>query len=39
VDNFSQYFYICGPSGFEDNLIDSLVGLGADKEKFVVEEW
>ncbi len=39
IDNFSQYFYICGPSGFEDNLTKALLDLGASEGKIVVEKW
>jgi hypothetical protein len=39
VDNTDQYFYICGPSGFEEDLRRSLLGLGAEKEKVIIEEW
>jgi hypothetical protein len=39
INNFDQYFYICGPSTFEEDITNSLISLGADKEKIVIEEW
>jgi len=39
VNDFNQYFYVCGPSGFENNITDALRALGAYEEKIVVEEW
>jgi ferredoxin-NADP reductase len=39
VKDFNKYFYICGPSGFEDNITESLIKLGANREKIIVEEW
>jgi ferredoxin-NADP reductase len=39
INNFDQYFYICGPNGFEEDITEDLVSLGADVNKIVVEEW
>jgi ferredoxin-NADP reductase len=39
VSDFNQYFYICGPSGFENDITKALKELGADGNKIVVEEW
>lgn len=39
VDNFNQYFYICGPSNFEKDITEALEKLGANEEKIIVEEW
>jgi hypothetical protein len=39
LDDFNQYFYICGPSGFEDDITKALVSLGAKNDKIIVEEW
>jgi hypothetical protein len=39
VKDYNQYFYACGPSGFEDNMIDILISLGAKKDKIIIERW
>lgn len=39
IKDFDQYFYICGPSGFEDDITADLIELGASREKIVIEEW
>ena len=39
VKNFDQYFYICGPGGFEKDISSILLELEASNEKIVIEEW
>jgi ferredoxin-NADP reductase len=39
IDNYDQYFYICGPSGFEKDIVKALNELGVDSGNIVVEEW
>ncbi len=39
IKDFNQYFYICGPSGFEESLISDLVLLGVNRENIIIEEW
>lgn len=38
IDNFSQYFYICGPDPMVKSVEKTLIELGADKGKIVVEQ-
>lgn len=38
IKDFDCYFYICGPTGFVDNIKNILVKLGVSKDKLVVEE-
>lgn len=38
INNFSQYFYICGPLPMLEKLEESLLALGADKNKIVKED-
>lgn len=38
VDNFDQYFYICGPEKFVSDLQDILKKLGAAESKIVIEK-
>jgi ferredoxin-NADP reductase len=37
IDNFSQYFYICGPDAMIESISGILQNLGVDKDKIVVE--
>ena len=37
IDNFSQYFYICGPDAMIESISVILQNLGVDKDKIVVE--
>ena len=39
IKNFNQYFYICGPSIFEKDIIQSLITLGVDNERIVSGGW
>lgn len=39
INVFDQYFYICGPSGFENDISEALKDLGADENKIIIEEW
>jgi len=39
VDDFNQFFYICGPSNFERDIIKSLADLGVKEEQIVMERW
>ena len=38
VDDFSQYFYVCGPPEMVESLEKTLKGLGAVKERIITEE-
>ena len=39
INDFSQYFYICGPKPMIESIKDMLQKLGADKEKLVLDEF
>lgn len=39
VKDFNQYFYICGPDAMVDELEQTLIGLGVEKEKVVREQF
>jgi ferredoxin-NADP reductase len=39
LKDFTSYFYICGPSGFENDITEALLELGAKEERIIVEEW
>jgi hypothetical protein len=39
IKDVNQYFYACGPLGFEDTMIEDLTSLGADRNKIIIEEW
>jgi ferredoxin-NADP reductase len=39
VEDFSRYFYICGPDAMVEDLKQLLLKLGAAKEKVVIEEF
>ena len=39
INDFSQYFYICGPKPMIESVKNILQKLGADKEKIVVDEF
>ena len=38
VRDIAQYFYVCGPDGFIDSVVDSLISLGVVGDKIVVED-
>jgi ferredoxin-NADP reductase len=38
INSFNQYFYICGPLPMLEKLEESLLALGADKNKIVKED-
>lgn len=38
INQFNKYFYICGPPAFVSDIKNTLIKLGADKNKIVVEE-
>lgn len=38
VDDFSTYFYVCGPPAMVSDVSDALVKLGASKDKIITEE-
>lgn len=38
INDFGQYFYICGPDKFVNDLKEILVNLGADIESLVIEK-
>ncbi|BAM04990.1 ferredoxin reductase domain-containing protein [Phycisphaera mikurensis] len=35
IGSFDQYFYLCGPPGFSEDLRPVLLGLGAPEEKII----
>jgi ferredoxin-NADP reductase len=39
INDFSQYFYVCGPDAMVESIHDLLVRLGADKAKVVIEQF
>ena len=39
INNFSQYFYICGPDAMIESVKGMLQNLGVNKEKIVIEEF
>jgi len=39
IDNFSQYFYLCGPDPMVEALQRDLLALGADPKKVIVEQF
>ncbi len=36
VPHFDQYFYVCGPGTFPDDLKTNLIEIGADPEKVII---
>lgn len=38
IDDFDQHFYVCGPDGFMEVVMDSLKELGADPQALVFEQ-
>jgi len=39
INDLSQYFYVCGPDPMVEGIHRLLLGLGADKEKVVIEQF
>ncbi|MEO6550244.1 MAG: FAD-binding oxidoreductase [Ferruginibacter sp.] len=39
IDNFSQYFYLCGPDAMVENIYRHLTKLGADKTTIIIEQF
>lgn len=39
IQNFSQYFYICGPDPMVEGISSALLNIGVDKEKIVIEQF
>jgi ferredoxin-NADP reductase len=39
INDFSQFFYICGPDAMVEGIHRLLLGLGADKERLVIEQF
>jgi propane monooxygenase reductase component len=39
IDNFSQYFYLCGPDPMVDGIQRSLAKLGVDAKYIIVEQF
>jgi len=39
VQDFSQYFYICGPDPMVEAVQGALISLGAEKEKVIIEQF
>ncbi|CAN5621302.1 hypothetical protein BH11BAC3_BH11BAC3_01900 [soil metagenome] len=37
IDDFSQYFYLCGPDAMVENIHQQLIKLGADKATIIIE--
>ncbi len=35
IDDFTGYFYVCGPPGFVESIKKNLVGLGVSEEKII----
>jgi ferredoxin-NADP reductase len=38
VEDFNQYFYICGPEKFVEDISDTLKNLGVKEDKIVIEK-
>ncbi len=38
VNDFSQYFYVCGPEKFVSDIAELLLGLGAEADLLVIEK-
>lgn len=38
ITDFSKYFYICGPTSFVESIKKSLIELGINQEKIIVEK-
>lgn len=39
INNFSQYFYICGPDAMVEGVSKELENLGVNKDKIVIEQF
>ncbi len=39
IEDFSQYFYICGPDPMIDSIKTILLNIGAEKDKIVIEQF
>jgi ferredoxin-NADP reductase len=39
IDNFDQYFYICGPDAMVEDMHQDLLKIGAKEEKIVIEQF
>lgn len=39
IDDWSQYFYVCGPPEMVESLVETLKKLGAVSEKIITEEF
>lgn len=39
IEDFSQYFYICGPDAMMTGLAKDLEALGADNDKIIIEQF
>lgn len=39
IDNFSQYFYLCGPDAMVENIHHQLINLGADEKTIIIEQF
>jgi ferredoxin-NADP reductase len=39
INDFSQYFYVCGPDPMVEGIHRLLLGLGADKGRVVIEQF
>ncbi|MEO5594940.1 MAG: flavodoxin reductase [Chitinophagaceae bacterium] len=39
INDFSQYFYLCGPDAMVENIHHHLIKLGADKARIIVEQF
>ncbi len=39
INDFSQYFYVCGPDAMIESIKEQLLNLGADNDKVVIEQF
>ena len=39
INNFSQYFYLCGPDAMVENIHRQLTALGADEVNIIIEQF
>jgi propane monooxygenase reductase component len=39
IDNFSQYFYLCGPDPMVESIQRSLIKLSVDAKYIIVEQF
>lgn len=39
INNFSQYFYLCGPDAMVENIQKQLINLGTDEMSIIIEQF